>query len=137
MTSPPWRPRPSWRSTKRLGGVRGGELTLALADDAAVRDLNHRYRGKDAATNVLSFPAAAGAHGAGAAYLGDIILAEETVLREARDEGRMPLHHVIHLAIHGTLHLLGHDHQTDADAEVMEALETRLLGRLGIADPYA
>ncbi|MEO8650689.1 MAG: rRNA maturation RNase YbeY [Hyphomicrobiaceae bacterium] len=114
---------------------------IALSSDAEVRRLNATYRGKDTPTNVLSFPAsgaaALGADADSPRALGDIVLAVETVLAEAAAAGISPAHHFQHLMIHGVLHLIGYDHLTDADAETMEALETTLLARLGIADPYA
>lgn len=112
--------------------VRARSLTVALADDKAVRALNARDRKKDKPTNVLSYPSGE------TAFLGDMILARQTVWREARAQKKSPADHVAHLVVHGTLHLLGYDHETgDADAERMEALERRILARLGIADPYA
>lgn len=111
--------------------VRARSLTVALADDKAVRSLNARDRKKDKPTNVLSYPSGE------TAFLGDMILAHQTVWREARAQKKTPADHVAHLVVHGTLHLLGYDHETgDADAERMEALERRILARLGIADPY-
>lgn len=116
-------------------GDRAGDLTVLLADDAGVRVLNRDYRGLDKPTNVLSFPAAA-LPGDPAPALGDIALAYETCAREAVEEGKTLADHLAHLVVHGVLHLLGHDHETDADAERMEALETAILAGLGIADPY-
>ncbi len=110
---------------------------VALADDAKVRDLNRAYRGKDKPTNVLSFPAAAAVTGGEALFLGDIILAVETVAREAAEQGVPARHHLQHLVVHGLLHLSGFDHETRGEAEEMEALETAILAGLGIADPYA
>ena len=122
----------------RFSGARAAEACVALSDDANVRDLNARYRGKDKATNVLSFPAPAAQPGsAAAASLGDIVLAAETVASEAEAQGIHPAHHLQHLVVHGLLHLLGLDHETDAEARKMEALEVEILARLGIADPYA
>jgi len=114
------------------GARRSGKrsLTIALADDRRVRALNARDRKKDKPTNVLSYPS--GEH----AFLGDIVLARQTVWREAREQGKSPADHVSHLVVHGALHLLGYDHEEDVDAERMEALERRVLARLGIADPY-
>ncbi|MBS0518272.1 MAG: rRNA maturation RNase YbeY [Proteobacteria bacterium] len=107
-------------------------LTVALADDKRVRALNARDRGKDKPTNVLSYPSGE------KAFLGDIILARQTVWREAREQKKTATDHLAHLVVHGVLHLLGYDHETgDADAERMEALERRVLAKLGIADPYA
>lgn len=114
----------------------GAELCVHLADDAQVRELNARWRGLDKPTNVLSFPAVDPAHLAGARLLGDIVLAYETVAREAEAEGKPLADHFRHLIVHGFLHLVGFDHETDAEAEVMEAMETRILARLGVADPY-
>ena len=109
------------------------DLVILLADDGAVRDLNARFRNKDAATNVLSFPAAAHARG----HLGDIALASGVCAREAAEQGKPLADHLRHLVIHGVLHLLGYDHVDDAEAERMEALERSLLSGLGVADPYA
>ena len=107
------------------------ELSVALADDAMVQRLNREYRAKDKPTNVLSFPAA---HGP---LLGDVILAYETLLSEAKEEGLAPADHLTHLTIHGLLHLLGYDHETEADAVAMESMETSILAGLGISDPHA
>jgi probable rRNA maturation factor len=112
-------------------GPRIRSLAVALSDDRRVRALNKRDRKKDKPTNVLSYPSGE------KAFLGDIVLARQTVWREAREQKKTPADHLTHLVVHGTLHLLGHDHETsDADAERMEALERRILKRLGIADPY-
>ncbi len=135
----------------------GVEVSLRLADDATLRALNARWRGIDKPTNVLSFPSAGPAFpsagpafpSAGPAFpaarsgplgdasLGDIALAYETLAREAEDLGVPLADHYRHLVAHGFLHLIGYDHETDAEAERMEALETRILKRLGAADPYA
>ena len=113
-------------------GARLRSLTVALSDDRRVRVLNKRDRQKDKPTNVLSYPSGE------KAFLGDVVLARQTVWREAREQKKAPADHVAHLVVHGTLHLLGHDHETsDADAERMEALERRILARMKIADPYA
>ncbi len=107
-------------------------LTVALSDDKRVQALNRRDRKKDKPTNVLSYPSGE------KAFLGDIVLARQTVWREAREQKKTPADHVAHLVVHGTLHLLGYYHETsDAEAERMEALERRILKKLGIADPYA
>jgi probable rRNA maturation factor len=108
-------------------------LTILLGDDATLQRLNCDYRGKDKPTNVLSFPAAANEHG----YLGDIAMAYGVAAREARAAGKSLCDHASHLAVHGVLHLLGYDHETAADAELMEPLEVAILAGLGIADPYA
>jgi probable rRNA maturation factor len=111
-------------------------IALLLADDAAVRELNRAWRGQDKPTNVLSFPAAAPPGAPAPHPLGDVVLAYETVAREAEIEGKVLADHATHLIVHGVLHLLGYDHETEAGAEVMETLEIRILARLGIADPY-
>jgi probable rRNA maturation factor len=111
-------------------------VTVLLGDDAAVRDLNRRFRGKDRPTNVLSFPAGGGPAPGAPRHLGDIALAFETVAREAEAERKTLADHAAHLIVHGVLHLLGHDHETEADAEAMESAEVAILARLGIADPY-
>jgi len=112
--------------------------TIVLSDDARVEALNTQFRHKATPTNVLSFPAGSGASIPGEpTYLGDVIIARETVEGEAADQGIPLIHHVQHLVIHGVLHLLGYDHLSDTDASVMEALETRILTTLGIPDPYA
>lgn len=107
------------------------ELSVALADDAMVRTLNRDYRAKDKPTNVLSFPAV---HGP---LLGDVVIAYETLIREAAEEGIAPGDHLALLTVHGLLHLLGYDHQTEAEAVRMEAIETSVLAGLGIKDPHA
>ena len=112
------------------------ELAVVLADDAAVRALNRRHRGKDAPTNVLSFPPAF-LPPAGPRPLGDVILALETVRREAAEQGKTGADHLRHLVVHGVLHLSGYDHEIEAEAEEMEALERAVLAGLGVADPYA
>ncbi|MCO5090477.1 rRNA maturation RNase YbeY [Bosea sp. (in: a-proteobacteria)] len=115
----------------------GAELSLLLTDDRRIRIVNRDWRGFDKATNVLSFPAAPPARIAQSPLLGDIVIAYETVVREADAEGKSVADHLRHLAIHGLLHLLGEDHETEAQARRMEALEVAALARLGISDPYA
>jgi probable rRNA maturation factor len=110
---------------------RGGELSILFTDDAAIRKLNRKWRGKDAPTNVLSFPQA------GTPLLGDVILSAETLRREAALADKPLEDHMVHLLIHGYLHLLGYDHEEADDAEKMERLERVALKSLGISDPYA
>ena len=120
------------KAARAAVGRRESALVVALADDKTVRKLNARHRGSNKPTNVLSYPSDA------RGLLGDIVLARETVWREARAQGKRPADHVSHLVVHGVLHLLGYDHETgDADAERMEGRERRILKGLGIADPYA
>lgn len=114
------------------------ELGIVFTDDAHIRTLNAAWRGKDKATNVLSFPAFPVQPGDRLPpMLGDVVLAAGTVAREAGLEDKPFDHHLVHLMVHGTLHLLGYDHETEAEAEAMEALERRALARLAIPDPYA
>jgi probable rRNA maturation factor len=115
----------------------GAEVGVCLSDDVRVRELNARWRGMDKPTNVLSFPAAPPDRLGEARMLGDIALAFETLEREADEAGVALADHYRHLVAHGFLHLIGYDHQTDEEAERMEALEKRILARLGVADPYA
>ena len=113
------------------------EVSLVFTDDAHVRELNRRYRGKNAATNVLSFPAASVEPGRFGPLLGDIVLAREAVFHEAAETGIAPEAHLTHLIVHGFLHLLGYDHDDEKAAAVMKGLETAIMAALGIADPYA
>jgi len=117
----------------------GGVAALALSSDARVRTLNRRWRGRDEPTNVLSFPTAPLPSRAaqGLPFLGDIVIAAETLLREAAEAHIEPMHHFQHLVVHGLLHLLGYDHRSEREAAEMEGLEVRILGALGIANPYA
>ncbi|MDB5361511.1 MAG: ybeY [Rhodospirillales bacterium] len=125
-------------------GIGPAGIGILLTDDAAIRELNRTWRGKDSPTNVLSFPATETAEGAlpkpefeGVPLeLGDIALAYETCERESRTQGKRFADHVAHLVLHGVLHLLGYDHLADDEAQRMEALEIRILAGLGIADPY-
>ena len=113
------------------------ELSIVFSDDAHIRALNAGWRGKDKPTNVLSFPAFPFPKGGKLPpMLGDIVLASETVAREAALEEKPFENHITHLVIHGLLHLLGYDHETDAEAEEMEAIERAALARLAIPDPY-
>ncbi|HEV7325522.1 MAG TPA: rRNA maturation RNase YbeY [Bosea sp. (in: a-proteobacteria)] len=115
----------------------GAELSLLLTDDKRIRIVNRDWRGLDKATNVLSFPAAPPERIAASPVVGDIVIAFETVVREAQAEEKSVGDHLSHLVIHGLLHLVGEDHETEEQAQRMEALETAALARLGIADPYA
>jgi probable rRNA maturation factor len=108
-----------------------GELSLLFTNNETIRSLNKDFRGKNKPTNVLSFPQNS------CNLLGDVILASETVREEARLAGKPLEDHMAHLIIHGFLHLLGHDHQKDEEAELMEAYERAALAKLGISDPYA
>lgn len=119
-------------ATAALGSV-DGDVVVLLTDDAAVRDLNARFRGKDRPTNVLSFPAPESA----APHLGDLVLAHGVCAAEAEAQGKTLAAHLTHLTVHGVLHLLGRDHEDEAEAEAMEAEERDLLARLGVADPYS
>lgn len=114
------------------------ELSLVFTDDASIRELNREWRNKDKPTNVLSFPAFPISVGdAPGPMLGDIIIARETVEREAALEEKPFDHHLTHLIVHGFLHLLGHDHEVAEEAEEMEQCERQILARLAIPDPYA
>lgn len=135
-----------------IDGPKQLSISVQLSGDAEVHCLNRDYRGKDKPTNVLSFPMLdAGqldrlmqedggqedsATNSPETLLGDIILAHETCAREASEKGISLSHHVAHLIVHGTLHLLGHDHQDDESAAIMEALEIKALASIGIANPY-
>jgi len=143
ISAPPWRKAvPGLSARARLvaaatheaaladgAGPLMGETTIAFADDATIRPLNAQYRGKDKATNVLSFPGLSGG--------GDVILAYETVAKEAEIQGKTLADHTTHLIAHGILHLMGYDHeQGRAEARRMERLEKSVLSGLGVADPY-
>ena len=114
---------------------KGCELSIALSDDARQRQLNRQWRGKDSSTNVLSF-AQIEPFAPLQGMLGDIVLARQTVEREARNLAIPLSHHMVHLVVHGFLHILGYDHESDTQAVTMEALETAILARMGIDDPY-
>ena len=109
------------------------DVVVLLTDDATLADLNQRFRGKAGPTNVLSFPAPEAAR----PHLGDIAIAYGVCAREAREQGKTLNHHLMHLVAHGVLHLVGYDHETESEAEHMEALERRVLADLGAPDPYA
>jgi probable rRNA maturation factor len=120
-------------ATLRATGAQGADVAVLLTDDETVRAMNRDFRGKDQPTNVLSFPAAPTA----APHLGDVALAYETCAREAAARNTPLEHHLTHLVAHGALHLLGWDHQSDAEAEAMESVERKILAELGMPDPYA
>ena len=136
-----WEAQPQAESTVRAAIVAAaamlaeadGEVSVVLTDDAAIQTLNREWRGFDKPTNVLSFPAA---KAGGAGLLGDIVIAYETLSRECADEDRAFLHHLAHIAVHGFLHLVGYDHQTDSQAEEMEGLESEIMLGLAMPDPY-
>jgi probable rRNA maturation factor len=138
---------PGWRKTRglktrlqraaeaalRAGGFKGKtSLTVLLSSDKKLKTLNREFRGRDKPTNVLSFPAAGNKNG----YRGDIAIAYGVTRKEAESSGKRFSDHASHLVVHGVLHLAGYDHESPRDAQIMEPLETRILGRLGIGDPY-
>jgi probable rRNA maturation factor len=112
-----------------------GTVSMRVMDESEMRALNARFRGKDRATNVLSFPADAATAGR-ARVLGDLALCAPVIEREAHEQGKTPAEHWAHLVVHGVLHLLGYDHETASDARVMEAQEVAVLADLGVVDPY-
>lgn len=127
----------AWTAPGGWDKGRPAEVSLVLSDDGHVQELNRDWRGKDKPTNVLSFPAEGDFPMPGAPrLLGDIILAQETVAREALEQGKRFDHHLSHLVIHGLLHLLGYDHIEEDEAQEMEALEIKLLASMDIPDPY-
>ncbi|WP_336976166.1 rRNA maturation RNase YbeY [Brevundimonas nasdae] len=120
------------RAAQAALGTAEGDIVVLLTDDAAVRELNGRFRDKDKPTNVLSFPATENAF----PHLGDIVLAYGVCATEAEAQGKTLADHLSHLVVHGVLHLLGRDHEDDAEAEEMEAEEREILAQIGVADPY-
>lgn len=124
-------------TTTLSGRSDAGEVFLLFTSDAEIQVMNRDWRGKDTPTNVLSFPAAHMPVPAGEAPpLGDVVLAYETVAREATQQGKSLTAHASHLIVHGILHLLRYDHVTEPEAQAMENEERRILALLGIADPY-
>jgi probable rRNA maturation factor len=114
------------------------EVSIRIVDEAEGRTLNRDYRDKDGATNVLSFPAGESVLPEGMSRpLGDIVICGPVVQRESTEQGKPVADHWAHMLVHGTLHLLGYDHEIESDAEKMEALETRILAGRGVGDPYA
>ncbi|MGC9456687.1 MAG: rRNA maturation RNase YbeY [Halothiobacillaceae bacterium] len=123
--------------TLALAGHQGScELTLRIVDEPEGRELNARWRDRDRATNVLSFPLDMPEH-VDIPYLGDLVICAPVVAREALEQGKALTAHWAHLCVHGTLHLLGHDHEQAEEADIMEALEVQILAVLGYPDPYA
>lgn len=121
------------RAAKAALGTVEGDMVVLLTDDAGVQDLNARFRDKDRPTNVLSFPAAESAF----PHVGDVVLGYAYCAAEAQAQGKTLSDHLSHLVVHGVLHLLGRDHEDDAEAEEMEAEEREILAGLNVADPYA
>jgi probable rRNA maturation factor len=152
-----WRRRPSAKTVvkkaisaaAKAASTPGAELAIVLTDDSTIHALNRQWRGTDAPTNVLSFPArllplrparegrGGGRRRAASPYIGDIVIAYQTTAREADAEDKPFNHHLAHLAVHGFLHLLGYDHDSDREADKMERLERFILARLSVPDPYA
>jgi probable rRNA maturation factor len=118
-----------------VAGPEQGDVTVVVDDDARIRELNKIWRGFDKPTNVLSFPAPDAQPGP-TRTLGDIAISYETAAREAAAEGKSLADHIAHLSVHGFLHLMGYDHESDDDAEDMERLERIILARIGVSDPY-
>src|SRR5699024_8544254 len=119
------------------GRERDSELSLRIVGSDEGRALNHQYRGKDYATNVLSFPVELPEGlDIDVPLIGDLVICAPVVARETGEQGKPLRHHWAHLTVHGTLHLLGYDHIVEAEAEVMEALERKVLATLGMPDPY-
>ncbi len=124
-----------WVAAACAGRIRRADLGIRLVDAKVGRSLNRHYRGKDYATNVLSFPAEL-PEGVTLPLLGDLVICAPVVAREAREQGKDLSAHYAHLTIHGVLHLLGLDHEDQREAEAMEQIEREILAGLGFADPY-
>jgi len=128
--------RSVWLAESTDAGNGIAEVSVVLADDEMVHELNRHYRGRDKPTNVLAFPAEDAGGGGRPRLLGDVVFALETVRREAAEQSKPLADHLSHLVVHGMLHLLGHDHETDVQAAAMEAQEIAILAGLGLANPY-
>ncbi|ACD58516.1 conserved hypothetical protein, putative [Xanthomonas oryzae pv. oryzae PXO99A] len=129
-----------WVAAALKGRIREADLAVRVVDEKEGCSLNHHYRGKDYATNVLSFPAELPEglpKGIKMPLLGDLVICAPVVAREAAEQGKSLAAHYAHLTVHGTLHLLGWDHDDDKEADAMEQLEREILADLGIDDPYA
>ncbi|NZA26265.1 rRNA maturation RNase YbeY [Luteimonas sp. SJ-92] len=128
-----------WVAAALAGRIREADLAIRVVGTREGRALNRHYRGRDYATNVLSFPADVPEglpEGVHLPLLGDLVICAPVVAREARQQGKQPAAHYAHLTVHGTLHLLGWNHEDPREAECMEQLEREILAGLGIADPY-
>jgi probable rRNA maturation factor len=144
VQSPLWEAEPAAEQTVRDAiaaaaatlSTADNEVSILLTDDKAIRLLNREWRGIDKPTNVLSFPAATTKASVRLPLFGDIVIAYETLKRECDDEGRIFLHHLAHLTVHGFLHLIGYDHQVEAQAEQMEGLESKIMMRMQMPDPH-
>ena len=144
VQSPLWEADPAAEQTVRDAiaaaaatlSTADNEVSILLTDDKAIRLLNREWRGIDKPTNVLSFPAATTKASVRLPLFGDIVIAYETLKRECDDEGRIFLHHLAHLTVHGFLHLIGYDHQVEAQAEKMEGLESKIMMRMQMPDPH-
>ena len=131
---------PQWVAAALKGRIREADLAIRVVDAKEGQSLNRHYRGKDYATNVLSFPAEVPEglpKGVKFPLLGDLVICAPVVAREAEEQGKALNAHYAHLTVHGVLHLLGWDHEDDKEADAMEQLEREILAELGIADPYA
>jgi probable rRNA maturation factor len=124
-----------WATAAAWGRIRRADLAIRIVDNKEARSLNRHYRGKDYATNVLSFPAEL-PEGVTVPILGDLVICAPVVAREAKDQGKSLVSHYAHLTIHGVLHLLGLNHEDTREAEAMEQIERDILAKLGFADPY-
>ena len=144
VQSPLWEAEPAAEQTVRDAiaaaaatlSTADNEVSILLTDDKAIRLLNREWRGIDKPTNVLSFPAATTKASVRMPLFGDIVIAYETLKRECDDEDRIFLHHLAHLTVHGFLHLIGYDHQVEAQAEEMEGLESKIMMRMQMPDPH-